>query len=170
MTRGTLDGRPALVVVDMQNKFVVGGIEDRIDGVLRTVNSAVAAFRDAGLPVVFVTMEGEGHGIPEGMEDPHGFVPGLDVRDGDRVIVKAFMNAFNGTPLADVLAAEGCDSVVVCGLVSRWCVQATYFGAYDRGLSAYILEGGTAGSDPRHTELVEELAVTVALDGLPRGP
>ncbi|MDO5852875.1 MAG: isochorismatase family cysteine hydrolase [Thermoplasmata archaeon] len=156
----------ALVVVDMQNKFAAGELEAPARGILPTVNSAIAMFRSAGRPAVFVAMDGEGHGIPEGMEDPHGFVEGLDIRPEDAVVHKSEMSAFCRTELADVLHGMGADGIVVCGLVSRWCIISTYFGAYDHDICPYLLAGGSASSDPADTRNVEAVCRTVTFDDI----
>ncbi|MDO5861275.1 MAG: isochorismatase family cysteine hydrolase [Thermoplasmata archaeon] len=156
----------ALVVVDMQNKFTQGPLLEASRGILPAVNSAISMFREAGRPVVFIRMEGEGHGIPEDMEDPDGFVPGLDVLDTDTVVDKAEMNAFCRTRLADVLRTMGVDGVVVCGLVSRWCVISTYFGAYDNDICPYLLKGGSGSSDPVDTGNVEAVCRTIGPEGI----
>ena len=141
----------ALIVVDMQNKFACGPLLEPSRRILPAINSAISLFRSAGLPVVFVKMDGEGHGIPEGMEDPDGFAEGLDWREGDPVVRKAEMNAFLRTGLADLLGGMGVDGVVICGLVAKWCVLSTYFGAYDHDICPYLLAGGTASTDEADT-------------------
>lgn len=157
---------PALVVVDVQNKYASGDLEGPARSILPTVNGAISAFRAAGRPIFFIRMEGSSPCVPE-VEGGDDFLAGLDVREGDTVVTKRRMNAFHGTGLGDAARSAGCDSVVVCGLVSRWCVHATYFGAYDEDLTPFVLRGGIAGTDPENTRMVEALCKTVGVDELP---
>ena len=151
----------ALIVVDIQNKYAQGAMAEPVAGILPVVNDAIGMFRDSGRPVFFIRMTTRSACVPEDMEDPDGFVEGLDFREGDPVVPKSEMNAFHGTGLGGMLRTLGCDGAVICGLVSRWCVHATYFGAYDEDVCPYILRGGIAGADPENTRMVEALCKTV---------
>ncbi len=162
-----IDGKSlALVVVDMQNKFAFESLRAGAEAILPTINAAVATFRERSRPVVFVKMEGTGHGIPDDVEDPDGFIDGLAVTEGDTVVHKKEMNAFFGTGLGEALRGMGVDGVVVCGLVSRFCVHATYFGAFDEGICPYLLKDGSASYNPDHTAHVESLCKLVTVEGL----
>ena len=127
----------------------------------------MSMFREAGRPVVLIKMDGEGHGT-EGIEDPDGFVRGLRTGSEDIVVHKTEMNAFCGTGLGDILRDRGVDGAVICGLVAKWCVHATYFGAYDESICPYLLRGGTASSDPKDTAMVEALCKTVGPEDIVR--
>lgn len=161
--------RPALIVVDMQRRYAVGDMASASD-ILPNVNGASELFRKAGLPVVMVKMKGPGHGTPEWLADPEGFIDGLVVRDSDILVEKREMNAFCGTGLSDILRNTGSDSVVICGVVAKWCVIATYFGAFEHGFMPYLLKDGTASFDPEHVPHVEAICKTVDLDGLRQVP
>ena len=52
---------------------------------------------------------------------------------GEAVLVKCFASAFFGTSLASLLAAAGCDSVVVTGASTSGCVRATAVDALQYG-------------------------------------
>ena len=41
------------------------------------------------------------------------------------MLTKLFASAFFGTPLASLLAAQGCDTVIVTGASTSGCVRAT---------------------------------------------
>ncbi len=150
----------ALIAVDLQNKFASGALRAATEGILPVVNAAISMFREADRPIVLIKMDGEGHGTA-GIEDPDGFVRGLRTEPGDIVVHKREMNAFCGTDLGDILRDRGVDGAVICGLVAKWCVHATYFGAYDESICPYLLRGGTASTDPKDTAMVEALCKTV---------
>ena len=153
--------------MDMQNKFASGALRAPTEGILPAINAAMSMFREAGRPVVLIKMDGEGHGT-EGIEDPDGFVRGLRTGSEDIVVHKTEMNAFCGTGLGDILRDRGVDGAVICGLVAKWCVHATYFGAYDESICPYLLRGGTASSDPKDTAMVEALCKTVGPEDIVR--
>lgn len=164
------DKHLALIVVDMQRKYAADRMEGPVRAIVPVINEASALFRRHGRPVVLVRMEGVGHGIPEGLEDPDGFVDGLFTDPGDIIVDKTRMNAFFGTGLGEELRSRGVDGVVVCGVVAKWCVHATYFGAFEADLCPYLLKGGSASFDPEHVVHVEALCKTVSMDDLLANP
>lgn len=157
----------ALIVVDMQNKFTGGALRAPAERIVPTINGAISVFRKADRPIVLIKMDGEGHGTG-GIEDPDGFVTGLRMEPSDPIVHKTEMNAFCGTGLGKMLCDQGVDGAVICGLVAKWCVHATYFGAYDNGICPYLLRGGTASSDPKDTAMVEALCKTVGPEDIAR--
>lgn len=159
----------ALVVVDMQNKFSreTAGLRDGVEGISPVINAAIGAFRSAGAPVAYVLYDGGGGCISDGSGDADALVPSIvPPEEGDIVVHKTAMNAFNGSGLEGLLRERGCGGIVVCGLVAHLCVLATYFGAFDIGMDAYLLEGGIAATDPANVSMAERMFRTVSPDDL----
>ena len=73
------------------------------------------------------------------------------------------MNSFRNPELAETLDRLGCDHILIAGMVAHYCVLATYFGAFDRGLSPYMLEGGLMATEERNVGMVEKLCKTLSL-------
>lgn len=160
-------GNAALLLVDIQRKFSesteglrAGWLETK-----GTVNEAIRCFRSEGLPIVYLTYDGPMHGTS--VLDSDCFADGLTPPvSGDPVISKGGMNAFCDSSLDDTLRELGCRSVIVAGMVSHCCVLATYFGAIDRGYSAFILKGGISATDPENTAAVERICRTISVEDL----
>ena len=57
----------------------------------------------------------------------------LGLQPGDTLITKQFASAFFGTALSSLLAAEGCDTVLVTGATTSGCVRATAVDADQHG-------------------------------------
>ncbi|HEX4009149.1 MAG TPA: isochorismatase family protein [Solirubrobacteraceae bacterium] len=78
---------------------------------------------------------------------------GVEIHDlvapaqGETVIEKAQPNGFVGTGLADALAAQGVDELVVAGMMSSMCVDATVRAAVDLGLTATVAHDACAAPD-----------------------
>ncbi len=158
------DRRFALVLVDIQRKFscVTEGLRESTGIHLETVNEALRLFRDTGNPIVYVLFDGNGHG--DEVEDGDSLTEGLlPPSEGDRSVHKTGMNSFRDSDLADVLRDLGCDHILIAGMVAQYCVLATYFGAFDRDITPYMLEGGIMATDERNVELVEELCKTLSV-------
>ena len=87
------------------------------------------------------------------------FVTGVAPVDGEPVVDKGCVNAFIGTPLREVLAAEGVDHVVLGGIATHLVVESTARHASDSGLQVSVVEDMCAAPDPA----LHEFAVTRTL-------
>ncbi|ADU49645.1 cysteine hydrolase family protein [Intrasporangium calvum] len=87
------------------------------------------------------------------------FVADLAPVDGEPVVDKGCVNAFIGTPLRDVLAAEGITHVILGGIATHLVVESTARHASDCGLQVSIVEDMCAAPDPT----VHEFAMTKTL-------
>ncbi|WP_210526297.1 isochorismatase family protein [Rubellimicrobium arenae] len=108
--------RTAVLIVDMQRSL----IEDETWEPERLVEQVLfleRQARSAGAPVIWIVDVRVG---------PH---PELDARlvpvQGDGIVQKSDCDSFAGTELQALLRACGVDRVVVCGLQTDFCVDAT---------------------------------------------
>ena len=110
--------------------------------------------------MIFIEFDGnDGFHIYEG-EDGDEYVSGLSVSPKDIVVHKRHMNSFKDSRLAEVVAGCGCDSILIVGMVAQLCVMATYFGAFDCGITPFMMKGGIIGTDEEkelHCEAVVKL-------------
>ena len=133
---------PALLVVDMSLGFTSpeSPLVCNLDDVVAATSRLLEAARAKGLPVVYTTVSyGKGdRAVARAFIDK---VPALltlaagspfteiDPRIAplphEPVLNKLFASAFFGTPLQSLLAAHGCDSVIVTGASTSGCVRAT---------------------------------------------
>ncbi len=162
--------RLALIVVDMQNKYTIGPLKKFSAEILPVINDAISTFRKADRPVIFIRMDASPQDTPSDVTDPDGYIEGLGIHDDDIIVGKVEMSAFCRTDLADVLRDLGVDGIVVCGLVARFCVLSTYYGAFDHGISPYLLRNGTASYNPIHTPMVEGICRTLDIADLGINP
>ncbi|MQY09857.1 cysteine hydrolase family protein [Actinomadura macrotermitis] len=134
---GTLPALPSatLIMIDFQNTYRTGVMAlpdaDRaLDAGARLLERA----RAAGTPVVHVVNDG-GAGTPYDINAEIGRIDArVAPRDGERVVVKGFPNAFHETDLLDVL--RGLDAgpdLVLAGFMTHMCVQFTAQGAFNLG-------------------------------------
>jgi nicotinamidase/pyrazinamidase len=157
----------ALVVVDLQNDFCPGGALAVPDGdrIIPLVNRWVDRIRDAGGPIVYTQdwhpanhisfRERGGPWPPHCVQGTPGaeLAPGLDV-DGPRVL-KGFIpdeeaySGFDGVVtrageppvgprLADWLRDQGVRRLIVVGLATDYCVQATVLDGLAAGFRVAI--------------------------------
>jgi len=190
-----LDGaRTGLLVVDMQDaqcrsdrglgklvaetpgaaEYFFGRIEDVIDSQRRLLED----FRDAGRPVVFLTV---GPHAPDGSDLPawkrrrneeireragvvyagagavdHAIVAELEPREEEVVLNKSTFGGFAGTGLDLVLRNWGVEQLVVCGQATNVCVYLTAAEAADRGYECVVAgDACAAWSERLHESFLE---------------
>jgi nicotinamidase-related amidase len=155
--------KPALLVVDLQTEFFAGDSAPlaSLRAAVEHVNAAIAAFRQASLPIVVV----EDIGAPDRVPGTERFQThaSVAVQPSDRRIAKHFGNAFWRTELESLLRDQGVDTVIVCGYCAEYCVLDTYRGACERGLRAAILQRGMASGSERNLEAVARFCDVVSL-------
>lgn len=106
-------------------------------------------FRTAGAPVVHVRHESARPGATFFLPG----TPGADIRAcvapraGEAVLTKAYPNSFRETPLASQLAAVGAKRLVVCGMMTHMCVDATVRAAFDLGYAVTVAGDACATRD-----------------------
>jgi gluconolactonase len=160
----------ALLVVDLQNDtvgergaFADAGAADfaQRHGVLEQAQRLVAAARGAGVPVIFVWHVDEPNhrdstrnaklfrdivqadGLVRGT---WGVAPvaGLEPRDGDAVVEKQRMSAFNSTTLDTKLRGLGATTILVCGAWTNYAIEHTCRDGADYGYEVVLATDATA--------------------------
>ena len=127
----------ALLVIDIQNDYFPGGANP-LHGADEAAGKAarlVAFFRAKGWPVVFIQHLSNRPGAAFFVPGTHGaeIAQGVRPLPGEKVVVKHFPNSFRETELGAHLASLGTRKLVVCGMMTHMCVDATVRAAKDFG-------------------------------------
>ena len=185
----TLDpARTALLVIDMQNAFVMpGGSMARLGlstsrghDIIEPVHRLVEACRTRGLPVIhtlttfrtdyadaglvaerFPALQPLGH-IMSGTWDAQ-IVDRLLPRAGEYVIPKSRFNAFYGTNLELVLHSLGVDTLIVLGVNTNTCVFCLCFDSTNRDFRVIVAEEGvdTMDGEEMHRWALKSMAASL---------
>ena len=135
--------RRALVVIDVQNEYVSGGLTIEYPPLaqsLPNIGQAIDHARRAGIAVVMVQ-----HIAPAGSPLFAAGTPGAELheiaatRRHDHLIVKSLPSAFAHTDLADWIARRGIDTLTVIGYMTHNCVDSTIRHALHAGLKVEFL-------------------------------
>ncbi len=81
-------------------------------------------------------------------ERGHDFIDELQPLPGEPVIDKPGYGAFHQTDLAQILAARGIGTLLLCGVTTEVCVHSTLREAVDRGFDCVTVGDACAASDP----------------------
>lgn len=157
--------KPALLVVDIQQKFFEMGPEPAtsLNKAVHFINEALAFFREKKLPIIVIQHIDEANGlIPNtpGFELPKS----LKILPTDRRIHKTYGNAFNKTELETVLRELGVDTVIISGFCAEYCVLSTYRGAMDKDFTSALLRWTLASVNPANIPFVESINDTISLN------
>jgi nicotinamidase-related amidase len=141
----------ALIIVDIQNDYFPGGRHPLIGPEAAAANAQrlLEAFRLSGEPVVHIKHVWDA----DDAEFMRPGTPGVEIHEsvtpaaGEQVIQKAHPNSFLDTPLEAALRAGGVEHVVVCGMMTSMCVDATVRAAVDLGFEATVAHDACATSD-----------------------
>ncbi|MBA4045185.1 MAG: isochorismatase [Erythrobacter sp.] len=157
--------RPALLIVDVVAAYLTEGSALFMDtaAAARDSNARLAeAARAAGVPVVFTNVRYKPDGSDGGVfyrkapvlsafveGSPLGaFPPELTPREGERVFTKQYPSAFFGTGLAEVLRAEGIDTLLITGYSTSGCVRASALDAMQYGFIPLVVREACADRHP----------------------
>ncbi len=148
--------KAALLVIDVQkawfkdNPVATSALKDAAE----YINVAIQLFREKKLPIICVQhMNPEDNVVPG--QDGFDLPDIVNILPTDPHIHKTYSNAFNKTPLAEMLRKEGVDTVVITGFAAEGCVTATARGAKDLDLTAIILRGSIIGGKQEFVPFVE---------------
>jgi ureidoacrylate peracid hydrolase len=176
--------RTALVVVDMQNGFMVEGVAHALCRtaveVVPNVNRLAAAVRRTGGRVVWIrntydptwlTMQANvrAEKVAKRIESMtegsvgHQLYPELDIKPGDTIVQKYRFSAFlpESSDLAVRLRAGGYDTVLIAGTVTNVCCESSARDAMMMSFKTVMVsDANAANSDEEHNASLVNFYVT----------
>ena len=140
--------KSALIIIDIQNDYFPGGkmeLEGSPEASLQAAR-LLDAFRTKGLPLVHIQHVSNRPGASFFLPDTEGVKIHANVapRAGETVMQKNFPNSFRGTKLLEHLQALGADHLVIAGMMTHMCVDATTRAAFDLGFSCSLAHDACA--------------------------
>ncbi len=133
----------ALLVIDVQRALVDELPPARRQAFIALVDFLLRRGRAAGISVVYVRHDG---GATELTPGTPGWEIAVEVAplSNEPIVDKRFGDAFRETTLAEVLAGMNVDHVVVSGMQTEFCIDATIREAERRGYRVTLVEDGHA--------------------------
>ena len=165
----TLDpARCVLIIQDMQNDVMMDGgawaetgatEHAKEQNVVANIAALADTCRSKGIPVIhvhYIVEEGApglklNAGLFQGVKDTGGLVrgswgaapaEGLEPKDGDFIVEKMRMSAWQGTRLENLLAGFGRDTIIVTGAWTNMSVEHTARTGADKGYFMVVPEDG----------------------------
>ncbi len=142
--------KEALLIIDVQNDYFPGGAnpQHRALEAEAAIQKWIADSRKVGRPIIYM----------QHFNDPEDsfFRPGtagaeisprIAPMSEDKVIVKYAPNSFLNTELDAYLKSLGIEKLIVCGMMTHMCVDATVRSAMDYGYAVDLIAEGCATRD-----------------------
>lgn len=158
--------KPALLIIDMQNDFLLPGAPAEIPGAIKIVPAVKKLLdfcRERKIPVFHVIRHYRYDGSDienfrrEGfLQNARYLVPGtsgaeilseLKPAEGEYIIVKPRFSAFFCTELELILKRIKIDDIVICGVQYPNCIRATALDSVSYDYNTTVITDATAGAD-----------------------
>jgi nicotinamidase-related amidase len=141
-------GRTALVIIDIQNFYFPGGRLPLVGPVeaSQQAKRLLERFRAKGWPVIHVQHlpKGQSAPNPNSGDEQYRIHPNVMPIPGEVVIGKNYANAFRDTSLLETLRRLGVKKLVICGMQTHMCVEATTRAAADLGFDVTVVHDACA--------------------------
>ena len=140
--------KTALLLIDIQNDYFPGGkmeLEGPVEAA-KKANELLQCFRDHAMPTVHIQHISL-------KPDATFFIPGergTDINDltahyeGEPLVQKHYPNSFRETDLLDLLKKWKIERVIITGMMTHMCVDATARAAADLGFQVMVAEDACA--------------------------
>jgi nicotinamidase-related amidase len=156
--------KPALLIIDMQNDFVLDGKPLKVAGaraVIPKIHAVLSAFREHHLPVFHILRVHRADGSdveitrkelfarsPFAVEGTHGaeVIDELAPLTGEYILTKTRMSAFIGTELDLMLRTLGVSTLFICGIQTPNCIRTTVFDGIAYNYPVVLIEDATGAS------------------------
>jgi nicotinamidase-related amidase len=161
----------SLIIIDMQNDFVMPGSPIRVAGAKATIpviKKVLKAFRKNKLPVFHVVREYRSDGsdieitrLDNFLERSKTVVPGtegckivneLNPLPGEYRIIQNRFSAFMNTELDFMLRRLNITHLVICGTQYPSCIRTTVFDSVSYGYYTILVTDGTSAQTPEIAE------------------
>jgi nicotinamidase-related amidase len=132
----------ALILIDIQNDYFPGGkgeLENPIPAA-RQAFKLLDFFRRLKWPTVHIQHVATRPGATTFLPDTEGVKIHASIAPlaGETIIVKHFPNSFRETNLLEHLKGRGIDRLVLCGMMTHMCVDASVRAAVDFGFPVLL--------------------------------
>ncbi len=135
-----------LLVVDMQRALVCGDLYD-FEGFLERTVRLIGEARKHCVEVVFVRHDaGPGSGMTVG-DDGFEFAEQARPEKGEKTFVKTVNSCFGNKEFKAYMKGQADKRLMIIGLQTNYCIDATVKSAFERGFEVIIPEGTNSTFD-----------------------
>ena len=140
--------KTALLIIDVQNDYFPGGKMELAGSVeaAEKISDVLAGFRASNLPIIHIQHESV-------QQDATFFLPGTPGQQihpevqplpDEKLVIKNFPNSFLHTDLLQFLHENHIHELIITGMMTFMCVDATTRAAIDQGFVCTLVHDCTA--------------------------
>ena len=135
-----------LIVIDMQKALLDDELYN-LNGLLDNVSKLIEAARANRVEVIYVQHDaGEGSGFSVG-DEAFEIADEVAPEKGEKTFVKTINSAFGNKEFAAYLEEAGDKKLLIVGLQTNFCIDATVKSAFERGFQVILPEGTNSTFD-----------------------
>jgi len=143
--------KEGLIIIDVQNDYFDKGTMTLVnsDNACKNAKLLLDRFRSENLPVIFIQHIATKPSATFFLPDTKGakIHETLHPIENEKVIIKHFPNSFRETDLLDYLKENQITDLVICGMMTHMCVDATTRAAKDFGFNITVVGDACATRD-----------------------
>lgn len=130
----------ALLIVDVQN-LLINGHPYNETKVIKNIKELLLTARKNNKEVIYVRHDdGLGTELEKGSHNWKIFQE-IEPKEDEKIIDKEYNSAFHKTNLKSYLDSNGIDTLILVGLQTEYCIDATCKSAFDLGYEVLMPEG-----------------------------
>ena len=138
--------RRILIVIDMQKALMDDELYN-FHGLIENLVKLIAIARENRTEVLYVQHDaGPGTGFSRG-DEAFEIADEVAPRPGEKVFVKTINSCFGNREFAAYLEAAKDDALMIVGLQTNFCIDATVKSAFERGYHVIVPEGTNSTFD-----------------------
>ena len=135
-----------LLVVDVQNALIAKQ-PYRGQELLENIGVLTGACRESGIEVVYVRHDGSARGMLVPGTAEWEIVSTIAPLPGERIFDKRFCSSFQETGLEKYLKEKEARQLILTGMQTEYCIDATCKAAFERGYRVVVPEAATSTFD-----------------------
>ncbi len=143
--------KTALILIDIQNDYFDKGTMTLVgsDRASQHAKLILERFRADNLPIIHIQHIAAGSTATFFLPNTKGAEIHDNVKplEREKVIIKHYPNSFRKTELLDYLKSKGITDLVICGMMTHMCVDATTRAAKDFGFNIVLIGDACATKD-----------------------
>jgi nicotinamidase-related amidase len=142
----------ALIIIDIQKEYFKGGNLELVNPIPASENArkVLNYFRAEKLPLVHIQhLSADPESLPIFVQG----TPGAEIHEnvkpleGERIVQKYYPNSFRETSLLQYLKENDVTEVVIIGMMTHMCIDATTRAAFDFGYKCTVIQDACASRD-----------------------
>lgn len=141
----------AILLIDIQNDYFANGKMELVDSDKASENARAVLdkFRESNLPVIHVQHIALSFKATFFLPNTSGAEIHKNVSplDHEKVINKHYPNSFKETELLEYLKSNNITNLVICGMMTHMCIDATVRAAKDYGFNIVLIGDACATRD-----------------------